>query len=130
MKEKGKKAAFVLSSLAVVIIIYAFMGCPIKFFTGISCPGCGMTRAWLMAFKLDLAAAFSYHPLFLLGPVLILAIYLYEKTNRKLYLVVLILLMILFFMVYFIRLFDPNDQVVTFDVQKSVLIKILRALFN
>jgi len=36
----------------------------------------------------------------------------------------------LFFMVYFIRLFDPNDQVVTFDVQKSVLIKILRALFN
>ncbi|MBE5859049.1 MAG: DUF2752 domain-containing protein [Butyrivibrio sp.] len=130
MKEKVKKAALVLLPLAVVIIIYAFIGCPIKYFTGVSCPGCGMTRAWLMAFRLDFAGAFSYHPLFMLGPVLILAIYLYEKTNRKLYLVVLILLMILFFMVYFIRLFDPNDQVVTFDVQKSVLIKILRALFN
>ena len=39
------------------------IGCPIKYLTGISCAGCGMTRAWRCVLKLDFARAFSYHPL-------------------------------------------------------------------
>ncbi len=38
--------------------------CPIKFCTGISCAGCGMSRAWLALLRGDLGAAVSFHPLF------------------------------------------------------------------
>ena len=40
------------------------IGCVFRLMTGIPCPGCGMTRAWLAALRLDFAAAFAYHPLF------------------------------------------------------------------
>ena len=38
--------------------------CPILYFTGISCAGCGMSRAWMCLLHLDFAGAFYYHPLF------------------------------------------------------------------
>ena len=42
-------------------------------FTGVICPTCGMTRAWRACFRLELQAAFSYHPMFWSIPVLVLA---------------------------------------------------------
>lgn len=48
------------------------LGCVFKGITGLSCPGCGMTRAWLAALKLDLAAAVAYHPLFWTVPLALL----------------------------------------------------------
>ncbi|WP_373689128.1 DUF2752 domain-containing protein [Clostridium sp. YIM B02551] len=52
-----------------VTLLYAILrvvgiGCPIKFLTGISCAGCGMTRAWIRVIHLDFKGAFYYHPLF------------------------------------------------------------------
>lgn len=44
------------------------IGCVFKTVTGLSCPGCGMTRAWLAALRLDLVAAVAYHPLFWIVP--------------------------------------------------------------
>ena len=46
--------------------------CLIRHVTGIPCPGCGLSRAWLSALRLDLPAAFRYHPMFWCIPVLIL----------------------------------------------------------
>lgn len=43
-----------------MIILYK---CPIKYLTGFSCPGCGMTRALIMMFY-DIRGAFYMHPLF------------------------------------------------------------------
>lgn len=48
------------------------LGCVFKWVTGLSCPGCGMTRAWLAALRLDLAAAVAYHPLFWTVPLALL----------------------------------------------------------
>lgn len=48
------------------------LGCVFKGITGLSCPGCGMTRAWLAALRLDLAAAVAYHPLFWTVPIALL----------------------------------------------------------
>ncbi len=48
-----------------------FVGfCPIKAVTGIPCPGCGMTRAWLSVLRLDIRKAFAYHPMFWTAPVI------------------------------------------------------------
>lgn len=55
------------------------VGCPIRFVTGIPCPGCGMTRAWLSLLSGNEAAAFAFHSLFLLAPVSV-ALALAEST--------------------------------------------------
>lgn len=52
-----------------LVLHFTHIGCPVKFATGISCPGCGMTRAWLSAFAGDLDGAFAFHPLFWTVPV-------------------------------------------------------------
>ena len=61
-----------IAALAVIAVFYMVLqglgiSCPIKFVTGISCAGCGMTRAWkVLLFHGDFRQAFYYHPLFLL----------------------------------------------------------------
>ncbi|MDR0850900.1 MAG: DUF2752 domain-containing protein [Clostridiales Family XIII bacterium] len=57
------------------LVLLFVVGCPIKLVTGIPCPGCGMTRAFLAAARFDFAEAFLYHPLFplmLLGIVVVI----------------------------------------------------------
>lgn len=40
------------------------LGCVFRKFTGLPCPGCGMSRAWLAVLRLDFPAALEYHPMF------------------------------------------------------------------
>jgi hypothetical protein len=46
-----------------------FLGCPIRYFTGIPCPTCGMTRSFMAIARGDLTQAIAYH---WFGPVLFL----------------------------------------------------------
>lgn len=43
--------------------------CVFRVTLGISCPGCGMTRAFLAALRLDFAAAFAHHWMFWAVPL-------------------------------------------------------------
>ena len=46
-------------------------GCPLQHFTGVPCPGCGMSRAAFALLRLDFAEAWSWNPgLMLLLPFL------------------------------------------------------------
>ena len=51
MKRNPVRKEQVTAVLAVALFYGALqlagITCPIKYITGISCPGCGMTRAWL-----------------------------------------------------------------------------------
>lgn len=58
-------------AVAALVLYLIGVGCPIKFMTGVSCPGCGMTRAWLELAQGHLAAALAYHPLFWAVPVVV-----------------------------------------------------------
>ncbi|MDR2157132.1 MAG: DUF2752 domain-containing protein [Clostridiales Family XIII bacterium] len=62
-----KRLAVLLSAVGVAFCFA--VGCPFKLITGIPCPGCGMTRAFLSAAQLDFRSAFAYHPLFPIIPV-------------------------------------------------------------
>lgn len=57
--------------LLVGIWYFLSLPCPLYALTGLPCPGCGMTRAWIAALHLDLAGAFGYHPMFWCVPVVV-----------------------------------------------------------
>ncbi len=75
----------------------------------ISCPGCGMTRAWLCALHLDFAGAFAFHPMFWAVPLCYLFI-LFDGhlfRQRWLNIAVLAALALGFGAVFFLRLYAP-----------------------
>ena len=52
--------------------------CIYKNLFGYPCPACGITRAWISFFTLDIKKAFYYHPLFLFLP-LVLMVYIFKE---------------------------------------------------
>ena len=78
MDRQSKRIWLRLALLAgmtalVLTAVWLKIPCLLRLVTGIPCPTCGMTRAWLACFRLELGAAFTYHPMFLSIPVLALA---------------------------------------------------------
>lgn len=110
---KGKDAR-TLAGIALFYVALETLGvtCPIKYFTGISCAGCGMSRAWLALLRLDLPAAFAYHPLVLAPLVAALLLLFQKRLPRRVFSVGLWSCGLLFVVVYFIRLALPGDVVV------------------
>ena len=122
-----------LSLVFILILYYAatwFTGCPIKYFLGIACPGCGMTRAWLAVLRLNFATAFAYHPLFLIGPIAIFAILFHQWIDFRKWRWLGILLIILFISVYFLRLFVFPDHIVKLDFSEGLIWKIWSRFSN
>ncbi len=122
-----------LAALAAVAALYAALhfagfGCPIKAVTGVSCAGCGMTRAWLAALAGDWAAAFFYHPLFWMVPPAVLVFFLRKRLPRRPVTVLAWAAGIAFVAVYILRLADPEDTVVVFAPETGLLNRILRLL--
>lgn len=84
--NKGKQrveAAFLFFVIGLVVFVFGYH-CPIRYITGIDCPGCGMTRALLALLKGDLAASIAFHP-FLLPSILLfgMTVVSYLKSNKK-----------------------------------------------
>lgn len=99
-KEKKEQALFIfLLGLASLVFVAETQKsiCLIYNITGLPCPSCGMTRAFLSLARLDFMKAFHDHPLFLLVPVLF---YSYFKGKQKL----LIAICLLFIIVWIIRM--------------------------
>lgn len=122
-----------LAALAVIAALYAALhfagfGCPIKALTGVSCAGCGMTRAWLSALSGDWAAAFCYHPLFWMVVPGVLVFVFHKRLPRRLVTVLAWTAGIAFVAVYAVRLADPTDNVVVFAPETGLLHRILRLL--
>lgn len=89
------------------------IGCVFRLMTGIPCPGCGMTRAWLAALRLDFAAAFAYHPLFWVVPIAFALAFVREevassKLKRGIDIAVIVLC-VLVVAVWIVRLINPAD---------------------
>ncbi len=99
--------------------------CPIKHLTGLSCAGCGMTRACLSALSLDFSAAFAYHPLWvILLPLAVSVIIFSAKGYKRTLNAVLISAAVLFFGAWLFRL-ALGDDVVAFDFDNSAIGRII-----
>ncbi len=99
--------------------------CVFKYLIGIPCPGCGLTRAWLQFFKLDLMAALKWHPLFWIVPVIIVtSVFLKGKVfkSKAKNAVLWIIIAALIIGVYIIRMIAlfPNKAPMDYNKQSLV----------
>lgn len=69
MSRREKGIATLLAAILTALWLFFTPGCPIRNATGIPCPGCGMSRAWLAVLRLDVPEAFRCHPMFWAVPV-------------------------------------------------------------
>ena len=112
-----------LVGLGIVILFthVSGIGCPIKWLTGISCAGCGMTRAIFYALQLQFGKAFYYHPLFWMIPFLVLLYLFWGKLAARVQKIIAWTAIVCFAVVYFLRLFSPGQDVVVADLEAGLL---------
>lgn len=120
---------------AVVVICLFYLGleaagitCPILFLTGISCAGCGMSRAWMALLRLDVAAAFRFHPLFWVPVPAGIALLFWKRIPKPARKALLIAVCVLFIGTYIARLLSPEDEIVVFQVENGLLYRAFSAL--
>ena len=134
MKKRGlSPGTEAISAVAAVVILYIILEslgvtCPIKYLTGISCAGCGMSRAWISLLHLNLRDAFMYHPLFFLPPVALIIMLCKSKINIKFYKIFMFTIAGAFVIVYLYRMIAGNDNIVVFEPQNNIIFRIMREL--
>lgn len=134
-KEKWKRLLSGGSAIVAVSLVYLFfhiagIGCPIRFFTGISCPGCGMTRAVLALLRLDFAAAFYYHPLVYVLPIAFLDFLFQKRIPYKFYKILIFTFIGFFVTIYIVRLCDSMDSVVQFQPEQGFVFRAVQYIFT
>ena len=131
-RRKNERKELICAVTAVVVLYTAMesigITCPIKFITGISCAGCGMSRAWMAFFQLDMAKAFEYHPLFWLVPIAVIVLLCKSKINIKFYKIFMFTMVGAFVIVYLYRMFIGTGDIVVFEPQNNILFRIIRKL--
>ena len=129
-----RKYRSALTAIAAVATVYAVLfafgiTCPIKWITGVSCPGCGMTRAWVRVLHLDLHGAWDFHPLFWSVPLLICA-YFIGKHRPLVWKLSISVAVVLFIIVYLFRMLDAAGSVVVFEPHNGFVYRIVRGLIG
>lgn len=125
-----------VKAIGIIAVFYLFLElvlgvtCPILYFTGISCAGCGMSRAWMCLLHLDFAGAFYYHPLFWLPAVGGVLLPFWNRISKKVKTVLLTVACILLLGVYIWRMLDANDKVVVFQPENGVFAKLFFRLIQ
>ena len=127
---------WILSTIGVLVgyVILYFVGlaaCPFKAILGITCPGCGITRALFSLISLDFASAFFYHPLWpAFFIVAFLMIFFHAKKMMKAFEITGILAGVAAFAVYFYRLFFTDSFVVEWNIEGGLLYRSITGLIE
>jgi hypothetical protein len=129
-----KFKSFLKENIALIIIFisvvsfYLSIGCPIRYFFGISCMGCGMTRAMVSLLHFDFVSAFNFHPLIFAMPIAAILILFKNKLSLKFKNISFFIFAFLFFAIYFYRLFFLDGSVVYIDIKSGKIFEILSNL--
>lgn len=131
-RRKNERKELICAATAVVVLYTAMesigITCPIKFITGISCAGCGMSRAWMAFLHLDIAKAFAYHPLFWLVPIAVIVLLCKSKINIKIYKIFMFTIVAAFVIVYMYRMIWGEGDIVVFKPRDSIIWRIIKSL--
>lgn len=119
------RIGIVITIILIILSLYLLdIKCIFKLLYGISCPGCGLTRAYKSLINLDIASAMYFHPLFWTIPIIV---FLYIKDRNSKYLIFFI---ILFLAAYIIRLFDNKCDIVTINLKESLFYNIIKSIIE
>ena len=118
-----------------VVMLYCVMElcgitCPIKYITGISCAGCGMSRAWIALLHLDIKNALYYHPLFWLPPLVVIIFFIKPKINIKFYKFFIFTAVSAFVIVYICRMIAGDGDIVVFEPNNNIICRIIQKVKN
>lgn len=131
MRQLPRLLKFLLVVLAAALVLLYFYHCPFRSLFGVSCPGCGMTRALLAAVFSDFKTAFAYHPLFpMLIPVgvyIVLYVFFGMRVPNRKQNVYLILIAVVMVLIYVLRLIG-GDPVVMPDTESGLIAQILEKI--
>ena len=135
LREALSRTAPAAAAITVILLIYGAAQvtgigvCPLRTMFGLSCPGCGMSRAWWEFLSGDLQGALRYHPLFWL-PVPALLLFLFrDRIRPRVFTGCMVFMLLLLLTVYGVRMADPADQVVRFYPGSGYFFRIFHALF-
>lgn len=130
--KKWRNEISAILGIALFYFIIECMGvtCPILYVTGISCAGCGMSRAWLSVLHGDLQAALQFHPLFwmviLMGILFLIRDHMSVRARKW----AVIAIAALFIGVYLFRMLDPSDEIVYFRPKTGLIARGLTYFIN
>lgn len=128
LQTQRKHFSFI-AAIAVLTVYYYLIGCPIKYFCGIPCLGCGMTRAWIQVFFGDIRAAFYFHPLWP-SPILFILLYMFLRPKNKLaYNRFIMLIVLLFSITYAVRMY-VHSPIVEINLHDGFIYKVLIRIKN
>lgn len=130
---RRKRLLLAVLSIGVVYAAMFALGCtcPIKFIFGVSCPGCGMTRACISALCLKWNDAFYYHPLWvLLVPYFVFLLWLWIKEKKKAARIAAIIGALLMVVVYILRMTMSKGDVVVFEPRNGLIGRSIQYFFD
>lgn len=131
--ETYRSAFFAFLAIVFLYLLFFLCGitCPIKFLFGVSCPGCGMTRAWLHALCFDFGGAFYYHPLWVTLPLFGGGYLLLDHKGRGRLARVLVWVFVgLMLGIYLLRLLLPSGDVVIFAPHEGLVYRVIRHVYS
>ena len=114
------------------ILVYALqLQCPIYYVTGISCPGCGMTRAMFSILRFDFEKATYYHPLiyFCIAILPIMFIVHIKKMHRAKK-VLTIGISVVFIVTYLYRFIILKSTVLLFNPEDGIFFRLISRIFS
>lgn len=100
---QGHKSDVMIIAL---MAIYKLIKCPVRFLSGIPCPGCGMTRAVIALLRLDFREAYLYHPLVFAIPAVAIWALASKHLSKRLNSALTVFCLIILAAVYFVRISD------------------------
>jgi len=127
------EVVFLVAGLALYCLLVYFLKlpCPIYFFTGVSCPGCGMTRALFSLMQFDFNTALYYHPLIFFCAVLfpVLAIVHLKKkyTAKK---ILILIFIVVFITTYLYRFLILKSPILKFSPENGFFVKFYTGIFS
>lgn len=129
-RKNLKEFLYLLCTVGIVMLVYMLsgIGCPVLFLSGIPCMGCGMTRAVCAMWRLDFVTAFQYHPLCFFLPVIVIGFLLKARMPRKIYRYYVGTVILVFVIVYLVRLLNPADAIIKINLDDGFVYEIVRII--
>ena len=129
MKEFLKKHSSLIQAILFIVVgitvFFVFkLPCLSQYLFGASCPGCGITRAFLAVFSGDIALAFKMHPFWIaLIPCVVVGFILHFTKKEKAFYIFTVSALVVYIGVWVVRLI-LGDSVVAFDLESGAIYRL------